>query len=476
MIRRRWQSLQAQLVWRLAALFLAGTAMVFGGVLWQTLQTLDSMQDRSLQAQAADLERHLATAPDGTPRLDLPASLQSHYDQFGRAFLFAIYDAAGQVLASSSAFAPTLLAGDLPAGDQPQFFQIETNPNGPYFGYVRPAGAVRIAVAQGDLHQDVLADSLAEEWVRNSIGWIGLILLLALAVSFWTIRRSLAPVQALSDLASQIGPRQTALRLPEAKLPSEVLPLVRAVNDALDRLEAGFELQRRFVADAAHELRTPLAVLTARLDGLAAGQDKLVLRQDVGRINRVVEQLLSVARLDAAPSAAPVAVDGRRLAMQVISQLAPRALKEQRVLALVGAAAPAPILADPAALGAALANLIENACNHTPRGTNIEVELAEQGSITVRDHGLGIAPDQRDAVFRRFWRGPGAKVPGAGLGLAIVTESLRAIGGRVELTETPGGGASFTLHLPPAPPPDPALAPSPAAPAMLGSLKPASGL
>jgi signal transduction histidine kinase len=442
-------SLQGRLVWRLAAVFLIGALVAIGGLVWQAVTSIDSLRDRSLQAQLADLLRHVERGPDGRITLTLPSALQANYEHWGNAFLFAIYDAAGRLVARSTPAAPALFLGRLPAGPGPQFFRIEDIAYGPYYGYLASSDGLRIAVAQGNLHDDVLIDSLVDEFLEDSAWWLVLVVVLALLVGALTIRRSLAPLQALSSLAARIGPRRTELRLPDADLPREVRPLVDAVNRALDRLEEGFELQRRFVADAAHELRTPLAVLTARLDGQADGRDG-ELRQDVARLNRVVEQLLRVARLDAAPLERIEPVDLHALATEAVSALAPRAIRQQRAVELHAPPGPVLVLADHGALLTAITNLVENALSHTPTGSRVEIAVGADGSLAVADQGPGVPAADREAIFRRFWRGRGATSPGAGLGLAIVAETMRALGGRVEVGDAEGGGARFSLHLTPA--------------------------
>lgn len=447
---RRTPSLVARLAWRLAAIFLLAIAAAAGGVAWKGVRAIDSLRDQALQAQARDVERHLAVGVDGALRLDLPPALEVAYASSGGAYLYAVLDAEGRVVQASSPEAADLLADHLPGGPDPAFFRIEpAGAAGPVYGYVTRARGARIAVAQGRLHDDVLADSLVEEFLEVGLWWTVPVAVIALWVGTMTLRTSLAPLTRLSAQAGAIGPGTADVRLPEAGLPREVQPLVAAVNRALDRLKQAYEHQRRFTADAAHELRTPLAVLTARIDALD-GPPVEGLRRDVDRMNRLVGQMLRVARLDAAPLDVTRPVDLRQVAVEAISAVAPLAVRERRELVLAGEPGPVWIDGDAPALAVALVNLLENALVHTSPGTGVRVELEWDGTLRVIDEGPGIPPDEREGVFRRFGRGRGTRGPGAGLGLAIVMETARAHGGTVEVGDRPGGGAVFTLRLGPA--------------------------
>jgi signal transduction histidine kinase len=218
------------------------------------------------------------------------------------------------------------------------------------------------------------------------------------------------------------------------------------VNSALDRLARGLDIQRRFTADAAHELRTPLAVLTARIDALPAG-DIEAMRRDVDRMNRLVEQLLKMARLESLPLDVAQLVDLNSVVVEAISLLAPLAIRQNKELVRAETGRPVMVHGNRAALVTALVNLIENALAHAPAGSAIEVELSADGRILVLDRGPGVPESERDAIFRRFHRGRTRGTSGAGLGLAIVAEIAAAHGGSVSAASRPGGGAAFCLQI-----------------------------
>src|SRR5215469_5514297 len=193
----------------------------------------------------------------------------------------------------------------------------------------------------------------------------GMFVTVVLLLAIYSIRRSVRPLRAASAEASNIGPGSISIRLPEAEVPTEALPLVLAVNRALDRLEQGFAIQRQFTANAAHELCTPLTTITARLDSLEGNGGLSALRQEVGRMNRLVEQLLCVARLDSVALDVSAPVDLRQIAEEVVGSMAHLVLASGRSIALTGAEHPVRIVGNADAIADALRNLIENALAHT---------------------------------------------------------------------------------------------------------------
>jgi signal transduction histidine kinase len=281
------------------------------------------------------------------------------------------------------------------------------------------------------------------------VGWITIpFLLLLLGIDVWIFRGAMQPIVAASNRAAQIGPANTGLRLPEANLPREVLPLVRAVNRALDRLDAGFRGQREFTADAAHELRTPLAILSMQIDTIDDRELAEVLRKDVDGMTRLVNQLLEFSELET------LAVDPREtaelgaIAAEIVAAMAPVALAQSKSIALLGSERAVRVNGEHDALGRALRNLVENALNHTAPGTTVEIAVDPAGVLRVMDHGPGVPAEERERIFRRFWRRDRRRLGHAGLGLAIVARIAEMHGATVAVTDRAGGGAIFSLRFP----------------------------
>jgi signal transduction histidine kinase len=163
-------------------------------------------------------------------------------------------------------------------------------------------------------------------------------------------------------------------------------------------------------------------------------------------MNRLVEQLLCVARLDSVVLDCSSPVDLRQLAEEVVGSMAHLALAAGRTIALIGADHPVTVIGNAAAITDALRNLIENALVHTTPGTEVVVEVDPKGAISVQDSGPGIPAEDRQRIFERFWRSKGVRTDGAGLGLAIVMEIVRAHGASMAVSDRPPSGSRFDLR------------------------------
>jgi signal transduction histidine kinase len=445
----RFQSLQVRLAIRLAVLYVAATAMGAGVLIYQAYDTAASLHDRELSLRAEDLARAVSRDDAGLPQLKLPAKLASGYATSGDD-IFAVRDAAGRILAASPReFGDQVVKWPL-AKDDPSYFHLTNLGSTDYYGLSvelkSAVGPVSVSVARTAGAND-LVSSLLREFVAD-VAWVSPLFMLAtLAIGILVVRGGLKSVRDISRLAAAIGPHSTSIRLPAANLPAEIKPLVDAVNAALDRLERGFLTQRQFTADAAHQLRTPLAIVTGALDSMQGNGELSKLRADVTRMNRLVEQLLRVARLDAvALELKPV--DLNDVARSVVATLAARAIPQGRTVAFVGADGPVWVHANGHAVADAITNLVENGIAHSPSGGEVTVKVRSDGRVAVTDHGCGVMPQDRERIFDRFWRGKDPKVEGAGLGLAIVQEIMKAHDGDVTIEDNIGGGSVFTLLFP----------------------------
>lgn len=270
-------------------------------------------------------------------------------------------------------------------------------------------------------------------------------------------------LRPLRQLAQRLAAREPLdLRaLDLAPRHAELMPLVAALDTLLAQLRARLARERAFVQDAAHELRTPMAVIAAQAHALSGATDDAQrrtaqqhLEQAVARASHLTQQLLELARLDETqPTAAP-RIDLAQQLRQTLAQAAPRALARGMELTLV---APDSLWAamESSAFQSIVQNLLDNALGHTPPGTQVRVTLAPHAGppswlqLSVEDDGAGIAGAQAEQVFERFHRGAESGSAGSGLGLAIVRQAARRLGGQVSLQPgLRGRGVGFQVQLP----------------------------
>jgi signal transduction histidine kinase len=441
-----------QLVLRLSAVFLIAAAAGVGALLYEGTQTADTLRRDELVLRARELARFVIRDADGVVRIALPAELDRIYRSPTTTEQFAIRSETRLAIAVSEPEFAASTNDWPPASTTPRYFRLKDfgRSGQEYCALTVLAdskiGPLSVAVARA-LDGDAPVHAVLTDFVFDIAWAIPLFAAATLAVGVMGIRRDLRPLRAVSERAATIAPETTGVRLSTERLPSELVPLVVAINRALDRLERGLALQRQFTANAAHQLRTPLTILTAQLDELAEGTQADKLRADVARMNRLIDQLLRVARLDSAPMSVEASVDLSAVAAETVKYLAPWAIDQDRAIGFEAPGGPVFVRGNADAIADALRNLVENAIYHTPPKTEVTVSVSANGGVAVTDRGPGVANEDRERIFERFWRGQAVKTPGAGLGLAIVAEIARAHGGTIEVADAPGGGAKFSLNL-----------------------------
>ena len=416
---------------------------------WRVNATARALHERALHEQAELILGYLHHAPDGTWSLDLPNNIRQLYSPDYDRYAFAILTHSSQVLFSSLANNAPVFHSD-PRLDRPSYFERAVG-TARYFGATIPVTVnsipLSVQISQDQAHRDVLIDDIVEEFLPH-VGWVTIpILLVLLGIDLIIFRRTLRPLEDASALAQRIGPSSTGLRLPEQAMPGDVLPLVRAVNQALDRLERGFMTQREFVADASHELRTPLAILRAQVEALDDKVAARILGSDIDGMTQVVNQMIDFAESDALTINSTKSTDLRSVCAEVAAFMAPIAVASAKEIEVTGATDAVRVFGNGSALFQAIRNLVENAITHAPPGSVVEICVGADGSVAVADSGPGIPPEQRDLIFQRFWRGDRRRAGSAGLGLSIVARIVGAHGGEIEVRDRAGGGSVFVMRL-----------------------------
>ncbi|WCM93948.1 HAMP domain-containing histidine kinase [Acidovorax sp. NCPPB 2350] len=246
-----------------------------------------------------------------------------------------------------------------------------------------------------------------------------------MVTTHFTLKRMLAPLRAASAEARRITPRTLEARLHERGLPTEIQPLVAAFNTALDRLQHGFQTQQEFLASAAHELKTPLALIRAQVELEPQGPSAPDLLKDVDRMARQVQQLLHLAEASELHNYKIECIDPRLTIREVADYMDRVARRHTVHIDLRLGDGPLQWQADRGALFTLLKNLLENAIQHSPVGGVVRLSASPSGMV-VADQGPGVPAAQLPRIFDRFWRGAARRDDGAGLGLSICQEIASA--------------------------------------------------
>lgn len=252
-----------------------------------------------------------------------------------------------------------------------------------------------------------------------------LVLLVVFGIcGFITLTYTLKPLRKVSESAATISPRSIHARLNDEKVPYEIAPLVQSFNRVLDRLEHGYRVQQEFLATAAHELKTPLALIRAQIEVKEKSDDRDLLLNDVAHMTRQVQQLLLLAEVSEEQNYTLVSLDVAEVINEVVAYLQPMA-KTAKVQITIAHILEAHWQADRSALFVLLKNLLENAIQHAPPNSDINIDITAN-EVSIRDWGPGMEEEHLPNIFTRFWRGAHRRDHGAGLGMTICKEIAQA--------------------------------------------------
>ncbi len=297
-----------------------------------------------------------------------------------------------------------------------------------------------------------------ESLKRGSYGALAGLFIVSFGASWWVAGLALRPVHRMANVARDITASDLSRRIALPGPDDELKGLADTFDAMLDRLETGFEDQRRFVQDASHELRNPLAVARTNLDLALSDPDAStedlrhsaeVARRSTERMATMVEELLAQAR-SGVPELSIDEVDLAALATEMAEEYR-AAARQRRVTIEVQATEAVQVRGDGSALRRAIGNLLSNALKASPQGSTIVLTASVlddgQALVSVRDTGPGLTDDEQVQVFDRFWRGATSN-GGSGLGLSIVRHVVERHGGEVSVASEPGLGSTFSIRLP----------------------------
>lgn len=384
---------------------------------------------------------------DGNIRIEPTADLVEELRHHAPQMRFAAFDKDRRALPGSDPELVSILTPVVGISPTHTHFALPDDDSFAPEGYMEPTqtrfGRLHIAVHGQKFRWNDLIDAWAFDF-KWLAAYFTMAIVLSASTAWFAVRNGLLPLRQVAREAARIDMDTLGTRLTLSVVPTEAIPLVRAINQALERLDVGTRRQRLFTANAAHELRTPVAVLAARLDAPREPGFENGLKRDVHRISHIIQQLLAEARAEEQSLPLDEIVDIADSVRAMVDDAALLAIRDNREIEYLGPSTAVFIRGNKGAIEAIVANLIDNALSAEPELGAVIVRVDENAAIEVIDHGRGVVAEDRQAIFEPFWR-KRENGSGAGLGLAIAKELVCRQNGRIWVEETPGGGATFRV-------------------------------
>ena len=393
------------------------------------------------------------------PGASLERILEKNHPHYGGAtassYAFRVLDPEGRVIAAANAgLLKSISPLDRSGGGEPDMWMRKFDGD----AWFHLAGGIRRQVGGRDVFIEVATlgdpagrrfralwhDIVHDVWIP-----LGPTIFLTAAFAIFTLRGSLRPLERAAGLAGQMQPGANRLEFDLADMPREAALFCSAINRLLERNATLISSQDRFIACAAHELRTPLAIVQLELGKIRSKRARRI-ENDVTSMGDMVGRLLELARIDALDAHEERTIDIAFVVCEVVRKLEPLVDERDCVVEVVRDQ-PQNFLGDPMSVREAVRNLVENAVKHSPRGAKIRVTCGPGPAFSVDDSGPGLNEGDSECVFEPFYRGT-TKAEGSGLGLAIVRQVASLHRGTVEAGRSDLGGARFRLRFAPATP------------------------
>jgi two-component system OmpR family sensor kinase len=435
--------LMRRLVWIAVAVLIGNIAFVAAYDASDREALLADVVNRQIQA----LDRAVMASPLTPPVID-PTGL-TLFEDFPDAYGYAILDLQGRVVdgRNEGLIPQPLLDSPVAAGDWVAR-QRASNETVAFASHVvrRPEGDYRVYFAIVDDPANLIGGEIWDEFIGHV--WLPLLptVVLLIGGSLLILKRDLRPVADAAAWARSIRPGNPVIPFQQDNSPAEIEDLTAAVKRAVVRLNTELDSEKRRAAEAAHALRTPVAVLVARLDGLPEDPSLSQLRDDVKALSRTVTQFLLSSGADRMEIGDTDRIELNHIAEETVKKLTPFAVFSGSEIVFTRDTTERIVRGAAEGVELALTNLIENAVFHG--GGPIEVAVGPGSVISVSDSGPGLPEGSEQQMFQPFWRGAQAPKGGAGLGLAIVKRIQNAHGGRVDAYKDPVKGTVFKLIFP----------------------------
>ncbi len=442
-------SLSQRLMSRIIVISTFITVLVTASVTIHYGYDVPELQQRTVFGLAQEIARDMPFEASGDELHEAVTARQDLFTRYPNAYEWYVLNGDGDVIGSSAN--GLVDRKQFPPGLPPAEWDAPTLKNGWQAGktFFRD-GHVRhvIAVAHSDPGGLLVGLALGEGLMHIVLPLVPFILLIWIFVSA-VVRKTLAPLESLAEQAKRVQRMEDIRPLDPKDAPREVAELVKALNISLEKLRASIEAEKRFLQDAAHALRTPLAIVKARLELDGDEIDAHSLLEEVNGLIRLATQLLASANAERLVLRADARAELGAVAHDAVSNMTPLAIRAGVDLGFSSDGREAPVRGDADAISHALKNLIENALKFTPPGKAVTVHVThDPPAIVVRDEGPGVPASRAERVFERHSRGKFGDGMGAGLGLSIVRRIMHAHGGEAALVPSEEPGASFRLAFP----------------------------
>lgn len=439
-------SLRLAITLGLSILFIAATYLVIQSIVVERFS--DLLVKESLRGQATDISEGIRVDQStGEVTVHLDPQEAFGFDAYYANLQYRVLDSKGEVVASSVEKLNSLLVG-VSISDQSNYYTRKIL-DGVDFHIVSVHHEIgnqlfTVQLARSDGFAQ-LAHQAITPAVAETVGMVAVVSVLIISLmTYLGIRSLLRPIRDVSEVASSMDQTNLSERLRLDHLPSEIHPLIKAFNGVLDRLELAFSSQQRFFSNAAHELKTPIALLRAQLDESPQKTAEQTL-QYIDSLGRTVNQLLHLAEICSGRMRrfrSVAVIEAVEEAAQFLSWRSDR--KSVAICITQSQSADVRLHADPGELFVLVKNILENAVDFAPIDSTIFVRIGPD-YFEVEDQGCGVSTEDRERVFDRFWKGTQTDRQGSGLGLAICKEIALAHGWSISCSSEPGKGAVFRV-------------------------------
>lgn len=424
--------------------------LLFGYLIFSQIGVVTSALERDdLLEQARKIASYIEYDWKGKFTLDLPNRYREYYDDEEATHQFAVMNASNRILFKSNNFMEDRIQNTFEKGGKHYFnFKSEDGRSftGLKYDYLFEGRIYPIYILEHEAEFAKLLRSLEGDFLKNILIYGTPLLLLQGLLIVLIFRETFTPILAAARDVRKIKYDNLSFRLDEDNLHAEIKPLIRSINNSLARLEKSAEAQQFFIANAAHELRTPIAILKARISNLKDEEEVYALNEDLRNINRLIGQMLDISRLDLAEQAPMTKISINEIVHKACADMGPLFVNAGKDLALEDRVKDQTINGNEDILFRAILNLLENALKHTPAETTVTVIINDK-QLVVRDYGKPIPEEFKERIFERFEKTPdNTQTKGSGLGLAIVKKAAEIHGGSVHI-EVRKNGNDFVLTL-----------------------------